>query len=117
MITLSRSYSAVKESAKSFAIPSWISQFLTWCENQNENRLAWLAIALGVHGCFITPFTVMAILVSGAGFGFFMAALTAMAMSLVTNLAALPTRVTIPVFFFSIAMDLFLIIAAIAGNY
>jgi hypothetical protein len=35
--------------------PSWISTFLTWAENQNDNRFTWLAIALAGHGCFLTP--------------------------------------------------------------
>jgi hypothetical protein len=37
-----------------------------------------------------------------------------MAMTVVTNLAAMPTRVTIPIFFLSVLIDLGIIIASIA---
>jgi hypothetical protein len=40
--------------------------------------------------------------------------IAAMTMSLVTNLAALPTKITIPVFFFSLMIDVAVIINCIA---
>jgi hypothetical protein len=46
-------------------------------------------------------------------FALLSATIAAMAFSLVTNLAALPTRITIPVFFLSIAADLIIIIVAL----
>jgi hypothetical protein len=41
-------------------------------------------------------------------------AIAAIAMSLVVNLAALPTKITIPVFLFSILIDLVVIVNCIA---
>jgi hypothetical protein len=38
-----------------------------------------------------------------------------MCMCLVTNLAAMPTRVTIPVFFLSLLIDLGIVFAAVAS--
>ena len=88
---------------------SWISTFLSWAEKQNENRLTWLAVALAAHGCFLTPFTVMAVMITTQNFTLFMAAIGAMALALVTNLAALPTKITIPAFFASIAADIVIV--------
>src|SRR4051812_9819288 len=90
--------------------PSLFTTFFNWCENQQKNRLLWLAIALAGHGCILTPVTVIFVLFAGANLTLFMAALIAMALSLVTNLAAMPTKVTIPVFFLSVLIDITVII-------
>lgn len=90
---------------------------MTWCKGQEENRLLWLGIALAGHGCILTPITVMAVLLAGTNMILFMLALVAMGISLVTNLAAMPTRVTIPAFFFSILIDVAVIIAAIVIGF
>src|SRR5688500_2496285 len=115
MITLSRFISLTGQSIKSRNEVSWITQFLTWAENQNENRIGWIGIALGVHGCFLTPLAAMTVMVTTYNFGMFMAVIGAMALSLVTNLAALPTRITIPAFFLSIAIDIAIMVISIAS--
>ena len=86
---------------------------MTWCTNQQENRLLWLGIALTGHGCIITPLTIMAVLLAGTNLFLFILALVAMGLSLVTNLAALPTRITIPVFVLSILIDLVVIASCV----
>ena len=83
--------------------------FITWCNKQEKNRFGWLAVALTGHGCFLTPMTLFAIILSGNLFVFWMLAMAAMAMCLITNLAALPTKITIPVFFASIFIDIAII--------
>ena len=40
--------------------------------------------------------------------------IAAMAMALVTNLAALPTKITIPTFFLSLILDVAIIVAALS---
>jgi hypothetical protein len=40
-----------------------------------------------------------------------------MAMALVTNLAALPTKITLPVFFLSVLIDLGIIIASLFQGF
>ena len=107
MITLSGA-SLVRQ-VERIANPSFITRFMTWAENQQENRFAWLGIALAVHGCFLTPLTVMIVMTTTYNFTLFMAGIVAMAIALVTNLAALPTKITIPAFFLSVAMDLAII--------
>ena len=95
--------------------PSILSSFITWTENQNKNRLAWLAIAIAGHGCFITPLTALVVMATTQSFVLFMAAIASMTISLVTNLAALPTKITIPAFFLSIVMDLVIIAVSLSA--
>ncbi len=87
----------------------WISSFFRWAEKQNQNRLTWLALALAGHGCFLTPLTVMLVMATTQNFALFMTATGAMALALVTNLAALPTKITIPAFILSIVIDVVIV--------
>ena len=86
-----------------------ITRFFTWSREQEYNRLLWIGIALAGHGCVFTPITSMIILAFGGGLALFIGAMAAMGMVLVTNLAAMPTRITIPVLVLSILIDLGLI--------
>jgi len=96
---------------------SAIAKFLTWCDDQDENRLGWLAVAVGGHGCFITPITMFAIIMAGNHIFFWALALTAMGASLVSNLAAMPTKVTIPIFVISVVIDIAIIASCIAIGF
>ena len=93
---------------------SLLARFQQFCAGQESNRLMWLGGILAAHGCIITPLTVMAVLLAGAPMFLFILALVAMGMSLVTNLAALPTRITIPVFVLSILIDIAVVISSLA---
>lgn len=73
----------------------------------------WLGIALSAHGCIITPLTIMAVLLAGTNMFLFILAIVAMGATLVTNLAALPTKITLPVFFLSILIDLAIIFSSV----
>lgn len=86
---------------ESMAAPSFFRNFFSWCKVRQANRLLWLGIALAGHGCILTPVTIMAVVFAGTNLVLFILALIAMAMTLVTNLAAMPTKITIPVFAFS----------------
>jgi hypothetical protein len=92
---------------------SAFKKLINWCEDQDKNRLLWLGIALSAHGCIITPLTVMAVLLAGANIWLFTLALIAMGATLVTNLAAMPTKVTIPVFILSTLFDIAIIISCV----
>ena len=93
---------------------SLFSRFLNWCAGQEQNRLMWLAFALGGHGCVLTPLTILLIVaLTGMNLVLFMAALAAMAMALIVNLAAMPTKITIPVLLLSVVIDLVVIASAI----
>ena len=96
--------------------PSVFNRFINWSHGQEQYRFGWLAAVLSIHGCALTPITLFAIILSGANIFLFVTALVAMGMALVTNLAAMPTKVTIPVFFLSVVIDLALIIScAVVG--
>jgi hypothetical protein len=96
---------------------SLISRFFAWCETQEESRLLWLGIIVGGHGCVITPLTLLFIMLAGNPVIFWPFAIAAMTMALVVNLAALPARITIPIFLFSLLIDLFVIINCIAIGF
>jgi hypothetical protein len=108
--TVNQSYSA--EYTPSNTVGLW-QRFMHYCEAQENNRLLWLGISLAGHGCIITPLTVMAVLLAGSNLFLFIVALVAMGMSLVSNLAAMPTKVTIPIFFFSIILDIAIIFSCV----
>jgi|GEM_PF-462807 len=88
---------------------SAFGRFINWCDGQERNRFGWLAAALAGHGCALTPLTLFAIILSGNNIVFWIMALVAMGATLVMNLAAQPTKVTIPVFLASIVIDLAII--------
>jgi hypothetical protein len=97
--------------------PTWTSRFLTWCHNQEENRLAWLAIAIAGHGCLFTPITLLFIMLTGNHTIFWPFAIAAMTMSVVVNLAAMPTKITIPIFLLSLIIDLYIIVNCLALGF
>ena len=92
---------------------SFLRRFFDWCKNQEGNRLIWLALSITVHGCIVTPITLGFVMLFGNNFIFWPWAIAAMSMSLIVNLAALPTKITIPVFFLSLLIDLVIIINCI----
>jgi hypothetical protein len=101
---------------KRLSIPNYFSQFINWCSNQERNRFGWLAIILGVHGCILYPLTPFMIVVGGNNVYFWITAIVAMMMSLVTNLAAMPTKITIPTFALSILIDMVLIAISLTSG-
>jgi hypothetical protein len=93
--------------------PPVFSKFFNWCTAQNHNRLLWLGVILAAHGCILTPLTAMIVLIEGAPFALFMLATTAMGRALVTNLAAMPTKYTLPVFALSVLIDIAVVITTL----
>ncbi len=90
------------------------SKFFTWCRQQEEYRFGWVAAILTIHGCVLAPLTIFVSFLVGFNIVLIALVIGAMAMALVSNLAAMPTKITIPVFFFSVLVDLAVIIASIA---
>ena len=91
--------------------PTIITNFFNWCKAQEQNRLLWIGIALAGHGCLLTPLTGVAVQMAGNNMILFTLVIAAMVMVLVTNLAALPTKITIPVFILSVVVDIAIVIA------
>ena len=93
---------------------SVFSKFVNWCNSQEKYRFGWLAAILAIHGCILTPITIFAITLTGVHIALFMVAIVAMGVALVTNLSAMPTRITVPVFFLSVLVDIVLIIMSVS---
>lgn len=97
-------------------VSTW-KKFITWCDGQEKNRFGWLAGALTMHGCVLTILTMFAVILAGNNFIFWPFVIGAMGLTMITNLAAMPTRITIPVFFFSVLVDLIIIACCIAIGF
>lgn len=92
-------------------------KFISWCNGQEKYRFGWLAAALTLHGCILTILTMFAVILAGNHFIFWPFVIGAMGITLIVNLAAMPTKITIPVFFFSVLVDLIIIISCIAIGF
>jgi hypothetical protein len=92
---------------------TFLTDFFSWCKSQEKNRLGWLALSLASHGCLITPVIVLAVTMTGNNLILWMAAMIAMGITLIVNLAALPTKITIPTFVLSIIIDIAILITCI----
>jgi hypothetical protein len=114
MQTVQQSYKAIYISERKQPV---LTRFISWCKSQEKYRLGWLAVIIASHGCFLTPVTLLAIIFAGNNMLFWSMAIAAMGTALVTNLAALPTKITIPIFFLSIIIDLVIIVNCIAIGF
>lgn len=94
--------------AEDTRVSAW-KKFINWCDSQEKYRFGWLGAALTLHGCFLTIITMFAVILAGNHFIFWPLVIGAMGVTVVVNLAAMPTRITIPVFFFSVLLDLAII--------
>jgi len=97
-------------------VSAW-KKFINWCDYQEKYRLGWLAAAFTLHGCVLTIFTMFAVILAGNHFIFWPFVIAAMGVTVVTNLAAMPTKITIPVFFFSVLVDLAIIISCLVIGF
>ena len=92
-----------------------LTRFLTWCDTQEEKRFLWLAIALLGDIGMILPLTLLAVLLgSGNNFTLWILVFTANVPVFALNLAALPTKFTVPALFFAWIMNLVIILSSIA---
>ena len=113
MSTTTFSPSVTTSYSKRFSISTAFAGFTNWCKAQDFYRLFWLGIILGVHGCVLSPLTIAIIMYTGINMFMLLFACLAMAMCLIVNLAALPIRITIPVFIISVIIDVAIIIACV----
>lgn len=88
-------------------------RFINWADKQEEHRFGWTAFSITGHGCVFTLITVMVIIFSGNHFILWPFALGSMVACLIVNLGAMPTKITIPVLFFSLVVDLAIILICI----
>lgn len=106
-VTLQKEFAREYKESKTIA-SSW-KRFINWADQQEEHRFGWTSVAIVGHGCIFTIMTVIAIMLAGNSFILWPFAIGSMAICLVVNLAAMPTRITIPVLFLSLLIDLVII--------
>lgn len=92
-------------------------KFINWADKQQDNRFLWLTIGIAGHGFVFTIFTVMMIVLTGNHLIFWPFAIAAMAMCLISNLAALPTKITIPILFLSLLIDIVIIALCLVNGF
>src|SRR5580693_2998506 len=100
---MSTTISSVQSSEHEYAYllakkrPAAISRFFKWAAGEDtERHVGWVGITITVMTAICFPLTMAVVLLNGAGFGLIIAAMVSLVLVVVTNLAALPTRYTIP---------------------
>jgi hypothetical protein len=96
---------------------SLVTRFIDWCKSQEENRFGWVAASIAGHGCFLTPLTVLALVFTGNSMFLWALAIGAMGIVLISNLAAMPTKIIIPVLLLSVLIDLGVILSSIVALF
>jgi hypothetical protein len=97
-------------------ISAW-KKFIQWADSQQKNWFGWSAFAITGHGTVFTILTSLMVLYTGNYFIFWPFVIAAMAACVVVNLVALPTKITIPVFFFSLLTDLVIILICLTNGF
>lgn len=87
-------------------------KFMRYAEAQQVNRFAWLAFSFFMQGCVLVPVTLLIVVHRGNPFELWIPTLVAFVVTETTNLAAMPTRITVPVFWASVIVDLLVIATA-----
>jgi hypothetical protein len=89
-----------------------LSRFLTWTNNEEKNRIAWMGISITAMSAVFFPITMAAILIHGAVFKLIIGGIFSLSLVVIANLAALPTKYTIPAFIAGIIIDIVLIMTS-----
>jgi hypothetical protein len=89
-----------------------LTRFLTWAKSEEKNRIAWMGISITTMSAVFFPITMSAILFNGAIFKLIIGSIFSLALVVIANLAALPTKYTIPAFIAGIIIDIVLILAS-----
>lgn len=84
-------------------------RFLQYAEAQQPNRFGWLAFSFFMQGCVLVPITLMIVVMRGNPFELWIPCLVGFVITETTNLAAMPTKVTIPVFWAGVVIDLLVV--------
>ena len=91
-------------------------RFLSWADAQQTNRFLWMALIILGHSIIFTPFVLAIVFFSGNHFLYWPITISAMMACLVVNLSGLATKVTIPVFFISLIIDLIIIFCTVTNG-
>ena len=110
----SAGHSTTTTGKRELKLPALWYKFTNWATAQQKNNFLWLAISLVGHATIFTQLTLIIVYLTGNAFTLFIAAVISMMAVVVADLASLPTKYTIPVFFLSLLVDIIIIIAAVA---
>ncbi len=88
------------------------TRFIQYADKQEYNRLGWLVAGILGHGTIFTILTLLAVTFLGNIFILYVIACCSMVMVVAVNLAAMPTKFTIPTLFISLLIDISVIITA-----
>ena len=90
------------------------SRFIQWATLEDaKHHFGWVGALLTVQATIILPGTMLAIAAGGASFGLIMVVAATFAAVVITNLAALSTRYTIPVFFICLLINVATILVSL----
>ena len=76
-------------------------KFKDYCEKQQENRIGWAAFTTAVQVFLLVPITLLAVNYNGNLFALWIPVIIFSFCVALCNLMALPTKITLPVFFTS----------------
>jgi uncharacterized membrane protein (UPF0136 family) len=89
------------------------ARFIQWATQEDlEHHIAWVGGSITAMTAIVFPLTMAAILMNGAIFGLIIVAMLSLVLVVTTNLAAMPTRYTIPFFFMGILIDVGVVVAS-----
>jgi uncharacterized membrane protein (UPF0136 family) len=92
---------------------SLLSTFNAWAANQElEYHVAWVGVSIISMAGIFFPITMTAVLLNGATFGLIIAAMASLAIVVITNLAAMPVKLTVPFLLLGVLTDLVVIFAS-----
>ncbi len=84
-----------------------LQRFILWCTHEEEkHHVGWVGFSITVMTAVFFPLTMSVILLNGAAFGLIIMAMAALTGVVIMNLAALPTKYTIPALFIGIFINL-----------
>jgi hypothetical protein len=98
-----RSYSDTKRK-------TLFSKFNDWAAAEEaEFHIAWVGTAVISMAAVFFPLTMTVVLFNGASFGLIIAAMASLTLVVITNLAAMPVKFTIPFFVLGVLADVVII--------
>jgi len=98
--------------AKSVKTTTRLQKFMAFCEQQQENRLAWTAFTIAAQACLVVTMTLLSVYCNGNPFVLWIPVILSSFVIEVSNLMALPTKITIPIFCLSVLLNVGVIIAS-----
>ena len=89
------------------------SKFIDWADvEETEHHVAWVGAAVTSMAAVFFPLTMTVVLLNGAVFGLIIAAMASLTLVVITNLAAMPVKYTIPFFLLGALADIVIIFAS-----